>query len=165
MEGGISGLSGGVLSTQTPSWAFFPGWTLPMLYAGLVQTYVGHCSAHDGWLDFLPLRQQLLCFFYFPKWGWVSLESCLWGARLALTLLLGCVLAHTYLPSRSTSLGCWGSCLGGLAEPGAAGSEVLRALEMHSAGDSLPSELTWGSGYPAPQQEDRRALARPQERH
>ena len=49
--------------------------------------------------------------------------------------------------------------------PGSAGSEVLRALEMHSAGDSLPSELTWGSGYPAPQQEDRRALARPQERH
>ena len=45
-----------------------------------------------------------------------------------------------------------------LVEPGAALSEVLRALEMHHARDSLPSAPTKGSRGPIFHQENCRAL-------
>ena len=87
-----------------------------MPHAELVQMYVGHCSTHDGGLGLSLCPTSYLR--HFPKLG--SLESSLWGSRLALTLLLICVLAHTQLLFQTSGLDWWCPCLGELPEPGAA---------------------------------------------
>lgn len=97
-----------------------------MPHADLVQMFVGHCSAHDGGLDLSLCPTSYLS--QFPKPG--SLESSLWGSRLALTLLLICVLAHTQCLFQASGLGWRCPCPGDPPEPGAA----LAVLGPGSAG-------------------------------